>query len=977
MTKKTAASSPRISIASRTAGGRVRLRVPGLAGERATAARFAAFLSAEDGVTKLSVRATSGNTILHVAPQIDDTVLLSLARQALARALQGGAAPAPTAPTPSAAARWHAEPSDSVLARFGSDAAAGLSSDEAARRLARHGPNRLPGDDPPSPLLRVAEQLSSLPVAMLAVSSVFSLSTGGVADAVATLTVVGVNAVFGYITEGQAEAAIASLMDISGAEVAVLRDGREATVRSGDLVPGDILLVRPGSQVAADARLISADGLLVDESVLTGESEPVAKDAGAETDRDAVIGARPTMLHAGTLVTEGAGRALVVATGARTAAAEIALLSGGTQRPRAPVEVELDRLSGTLAKLSLAACGVFFGVGWMRGVALSAILKDTLALAVAAVPEGLPVVATTTMGLGLKRMERRGILLRQIGAIETLGAVQRICLDKTGTLTENRLAVSVAAPGLAAPAAPDTGAAANLARLAALNTEAEVSEGRAAGASSTERALLDFALSQDIHPDDLAQAMPRLRVVERTLRRPWHGTLHGGDRRRMVVKGAPDTVLGMCTEVCEGGRTRPLDEAARSRILALNDSLAGRPARVLAFAEGPWPDDPEAPTGLVWAGLVGMTDPLRPDAKRFVAEMRRAGVQPTMITGDQSATARAIAEDLDLAGGAPLRIVDAPRLSEIPPDLLAGVARQTHVFSRVSARHKQAIIRALQSSGEIVAMTGDGVNDGPALKAADIGIAMGASGTNLAREVANVVIRDDDLATLTDAVAQGRAVYRNIRRALEFLITTNLSEIAVGIVEAAHGPGELETPMELLWINLVSDVLPGLGLALADPDPDVLDRPPRAPGERIIPPDHFRRMALDSGTIAAASLASHFVGLARYGPGPETRGMTFLSLALGQLLYTLFCQRSDVRDLQPRRLLENRALDGAVLASAGLAVLPFFVPGLRRLLGIAPLGVADTGVALAGAAFPAAVVLARRGVRLQLEEVEGHPCATS
>jgi Ca2+-transporting ATPase len=445
----------------------------------------------------------------------------------------------------------------------------------------------------------------------------------------------------------------------------------------------------------------------------------------------------------------------------------------------------------------------------------------------------------------------------------------------------------------------------------------------------------------------------------------------------MVVKGAPDTVLAMCASVDEADGTRPLDEADRTRIRALNDALAGRPARVLAFAEGPWPDDPEVPAGLTWAGLVGMADPLRPEARRFVAEMRRAGVRPTMVTGDQAATARAIAEELDLAGGAPLRIVDAPRLGEMSPELLAGVARQTHVFSRVSARHKQAIVRALQSSGEVVGMTGDGVNDGPALKSADIGIAMGASGANLARDVANVVIRDDDLATLADAVAQGRAVYRNIRRALEFLIATNLSEIAVGIVEAAHGPGELETPMELLWINLVSDVLPGLGLALADPDPGVLDRPPRAPGEPIIPPDHFRRMALDSGTIAAATLVSHFVGLARHGPGPQTRSMTFVSLSLGQLLYTLFCQRSDVRDLQPGRLLENRALDGAVLTSAGLAVLPILVPGLRRLLGIAPLGATDAGIALAGAVAPAAAVLMRRGVRLQLREVEGHPCATS
>ena len=575
-------------------------------------------------------------------------------------------------------------------------------------------------------------------------------------------------------------------------------------------------------------------------------------------------------------------------------------------------------------------------------------------------------IATTTMSRGLRKLERRGILIRQMSAVETLGALQTICLDKTGTLTQNRMAVSAAVAGAREVALDDADALAALA--AALSNDAAVVDGHVVRSSQTERALLNFALDLGLDVTALRDGSPRRDTIERTPDRPWMATLHDG-ARVLAMKGAPEAVLARSTHLVADGERRTLTEADRTRILELNDRIASRPARVLAFAEGEAPGE-DGPQGLTFLGLLGMTDPLRPDAKEFVRRLHRARIETVLITGDQSATAAATARDLDLARGGRLRTIDAGGLAGMNHELLAGLARETHVFSRVASHEKLAIVKALQASGRTVGMTGDGVNDGPALAAADVGIAIGESGTDLARDVANVVIADDRLETLAEAIGEGRAIYRNIRRSLEFLVTTNLSEIAVSIAEAAHGPGELETPMELLWINLLTDVLPGLGLALAAPDRDVMDLPPRPAEEPLVPRAHARRMGQDSAVIAAAALFAHFVGTARYGPGPRTRGMTFLALSQAQLLYTLACQRSDPRHLRPGALLENRGLDLALLAASALGVLPFLVPPLRRLLGIAPLSALDVAVALGAAGLPLSAVLARRGIVLTLEERE-------
>ncbi len=957
----------------------MRLAVPLIRGNARLAKHLADALVRDERISKAESRAVSGSVILHLRADIEDRAL----KTRVAAALDGAPLRRPPGSPAQAGLKsdggaWHARSVAEVARLLETDIDNGLSGAAARARLARHGANVLPQDRGVSRMQLVLKQFESLPVALLGASAAVSLATGGVADAVATLAVVGVNAAFGYATEGQAEVAIQKLMDRSAQPVPVRRGGRDMRVPAAEIVPGDLLVIQPGIPVAADARLVTAERLRADESALTGETYPVKKSPQAEIGRDATVGERPTMLHAGTLVSEGCGTALVTATAGHTASARAALLSRSATRPRAPVERELDRLGDQLVAVSLAACGLFFVIGRVRGLPLREILKDALALAVAAVPEGLPVVATTTMSLGIRRMERRGILIRRMDTVETLGSVQTLCLDKTGTLTQNRMLVSAAMSGLEGEgAAPAAETLRRLAEAAALNNDVQTGGNSGLGASQTEVALLDFATRNGVDVDGLRSAFPRLATVQRAPGQPWMATMHDRKTPATTVKGAPDILLAACSHVLEGTGPRPLSDTDRNRVLRANDALAARPARVLGFAQSGALPDGGALHDLTWLGLVAFVDPLRDGARDFIAGMHKAGLRTIMMTGDQAATAAATARELDLGGGGPLRIVDSPELSGLDSELIGGLARNTHVFSRVSAQNKLAIVQALQRGGDVVAMTGDGVNDGPALKAADVGIAMGASGSDLARDVANVVIRDDDLNTLAEAIAQGRGVYRNIRRALEFLITTNLSEILVGTVEAIHGPSELETPMELLWINLVSDVLPGLGLALADPDPDAMERPPRPRGEAIIPPSDLRRMLQDSATIAAASLAVHFIGLSRHGPGPRTRAMTYLSLSLGQLLYTLTCQRGDVRKLDPKRILENRKLDAAVLASGCMAVLPFFLPALRRMLGIAPLGPAGIAVGMAGAVAPAAAVLARRGVVIEFEEVEGKPCATS
>jgi Ca2+-transporting ATPase len=869
---------------------------------------------------------------------------------------------------------WHLLDAEAVLTRCQSSRV-GLPSEAAEARLIKYGPNLLPESVPPSGWSIFLDQFKSLPVGLLGIAAGLSVLTGGVADALVIMGVVAINATIGYVTETQSEKTIQSLQGSVRPHAAVIRDGRAVEVASEALVPGDLLALKPGSYVAADARLIEADRLQVDESALTGESLPVLKTTGIIVSAQEVpLADRTNMVFMGTLVTGGGGLAVVVATGRFTEMGQIQLLVGEARPPDTPMEKQLDQLGNQLVLICSAVCGLVFVLGLLRGYGLIQMLQNSLSLAVAAVPEGLPAVATTTLALGISQMRRRRVLIRHLEAVETLGSVQTLCLDKTGTITLNQMSImevyagidriQVCADGFLNDGKPiepsEHEELFRLMHVGVLCSESEltIQHGEySVKGSPTESALFQLAMKAGIDLQHLINCYPVLKMSQRAENRNYMVSQHASaDGETFVaVKGSPDEVLALCRRQLRGGAIVPLCDADIERIQAENERMADNALRVLGMA---WCDAEvngrPSEQGLVWLGLVGMADPIRKGVEELIATFHGAGIDTVMITGDQTLTANAIGKQLKLAPDGALEILDSTRLAELEPEVLQALANRVHVFARVSPSHKLQIVQALQKAGKVVAMTGDGINDGPALKAADIGIALGRSGTAVAREVADVVLEDDDLQTMAGAIRQGRTIYSNIRKAIHFLLATNFSELIMMAVATAGGLGHPLNARQLLWINLVSDVFPGLALTMEEPEPDILKRPPRDPQEPIIKTEDFKRLAFESSVLAASSLAAYGYGLARYGMGARASTLGFTSLTLAELLHALSC-RSERRSVFNGGLQTNPYLNVALGTSIGLQVLTLLLPGLRSFLGLAPIGILDAAVIGGSTLLPLAV----------------------
>lgn len=894
---------------------------------------------------------------------------------------------------------WHSKNAFEVLDLVSVSPKAGLSGSAAEERLKKFGPNLLPESVPRSGLSIFLEQFKSLPVALLGIAAGISVATGGIVDALVIAGVVVINGVIGYTTETQAEKTIHSLKNLVRPSALCLRDGVLTTLPSEDIVPGDILALRPGSYISADARLIDATHLSVDESALTGESMPVIKSTASLSEEDIPLADRINMVYMGTLVTGGQGLAVVIATGKYTEIGKIQTLVGNAQPPETPMERQLDRMGTQLVYISGAVCGLVFIIGILRGYGLLHMLKSSIALAVAAVPEGLPMVATTTLALGIRNMKKHNVLIRHLEAVETLGSVQTICLDKTGTITLNRMTVVSLFTGMRRLRVTEGRFRDNerdmnpyehhellkLVHISCLCSESEVvrEDGEfVVRGSATENALIHVAVSAGINVPELREKFPLVKIRHRSADCNLMVTLHDvmpkssarTGPKILALKGSPQEVLAICSSYMKDGRTVPLADEDRMVIQTENERLAGEALRVLGIAYAhcdngtDWFDSsdacgipPSESLNLVWLGLTGMIDPIRNGVRELIANFHTSGIDTIMITGDQGPTAYAIGRDLNLSKDGQLEILDSTHLNSLEPKVLSALTQKVHVFSRVSPANKLQIVQALQASGRIVAMTGDGINDGPALKAADIGIAMGHTGTDVAREVADVIIEDDNLETMIIAISQGRTIYNNIRKSVHFLLATNISEIMVMFSSLAIGLGEPLNAMQLLWINLLSDIAPGLALALEAPEPDVLSRPPRNPEEPIIRKDDFKRIAFESAMLSAGAMGAYGYGIMRYGMGPQAGTMAFMGLTLGQILHALSCRSEKYSIYDRERLPANRYLNAALAGSIGLQGLTMVVPGLRSLLGLTPISAIDWLVVGGAAVTPLLINEATKG----------------
>ena len=849
-----------------------------------------------------------------------------------------------------------------VLKLLGVDPEAGLSADEAHRRLARVGPNTV-GEHSDTPLWRlVLAQFRSLVVLLLLAASAIAASLGQHVEALAILAALLLNAGIGFVTEWRARISLAKLRALTVPQALVRREGHLVRIPAAEVVPGDLLVLEAGGHVPADARLIRGSRLRTAEAALTGESAPVDKHVDAQLAPETPLADRRTMVYLGTTVVAGSGLAVATATGLATELGRIGQLVALAGERTTPLERQVEELGRRLIGFALGICGIVGVAGILRGQPAGLMLETALTLAIAAIPEGLPAVTTVALAAGLWRLARSGALVRRLPAVETLGSTTVICADKTGTMTENRMTVSrlhVAQETIAfvsrmpeairefvrSDVVLDPLADTQLARLltvGALVNDASVTrgaDGLVFQGDPTETALLAAAVDAGLDPMALGRRWPRRREIPFDPAVRLMATYHEAeDSRLLCVKGAPAAVLEASIQYETRAGLAPLTEETRAALLEANRALARDGLRVLAVAWRPegWPEG-NAIEGLTFLGFVGLEDPVRAGVREAIASCATAGIRAIMLTGDQRLTAEAVGRQLGLA-----------------PE---------SIRSRVSPQDKLDLIAALQAEGEIVAMTGDGVNDAPALARADIGVAMGRQGTDIAREAADIVLTDDNFATITRAVQEGRVIYANLRKVIHFLFTCNLSEILAIFVAILLGFPAPLLPLQILWVNLVTDILPAMALIRDPAEPDVMRRPPRRRQDALVTWRFGRRMLAEGALLSAGVLGAYLWAVWHDGPGPRATTIAFVALVLIHPLQAMNCRSERLGWWRlPPNGLTWAAL--AVLGAVQWAAVEW--TPLARLLGTVSLSASDWGVVTLGILCPVLLLEALKAVRARV-----------
>lgn len=851
--------------------------------------------------------------------------------------------------------KWYSLDVEEICQELKTEPVRGLDMEQAASRLRDFGPNALQEKPPRSLLSMFISQMKEILVLILMAAAVVSSILGEWEDAIVILIIVILNAVIGVIQENKAEHALKALKDMTKPSAKVLRGGKVLQVSAEVVVPGDVVLLDAGDSVSADLRLVEAASLRANESALTGESVPAEKNITVIRAGEVPLGDRKNMLFMGTTITAGRGKAIVVETGMKTQLGRIAQLLDETVPEPTPLQQRLGKLGKALGAAAVAIVALVFFIGLWRGEALLEMLMVAISLAVAAIPEGLPAVVTIVLALGVTRMSRRQAIVRKLPAVETLGTATVICSDKTGTLTKNEMTVTqvyvsdmlfkVTGTGYApdgkflnedgneiSPLADDNLKLILLGGLS--NSDAQLEDtgkGHRVIGDPTEGALVVAAVKTGLSREWAGENYPRLAEIPFDSDRKMMTTFHNEDGSvRSFTKGAPDILLSRCNGVLTRQGTSAMNEETRIRLLKINSQFASEGQRVLALATRQWS---ELPSGispqnterdLTFMGFFAIMDPPRPEVKEAVAVCRRAGIRTVMITGDHLETAQAIARELDILQPGDDSL-SGDQLEKMDEEELKKIANGVTVYARVSPEHKLRIVEALKHNGHVVAMTGDGVNDAPALKRADIGCAMGISGTEVAKEASDMVLQDDNFATIVTAVEEGRTIYNNIRSSIQYLLSCNTGEIVAILSALSLGLGSPLSPIQILWLNLITDGPPALALGLEPPQKGIMNRPPRQPKEGLFSGGVGSRILWQGMLIGFLSLTAYWLAL-RWGRTlEEARTMAFVTMAMSQLVHS-FNARSTTLSLFTIGFGANRSLLYAFIVSTAALLVVVFTP---------------------------------------------------